>query len=153
MDKAVGKLVKVGKVLAVAAAVSVISRAIIQRLYKLHKIHCHRGQGIRPVKPIVQRSFTADELQEYDGVRKSDVYVSVKGVVYEVAPQFYGPGQPYHIYAGREISRCLAKSDLTGDEINKDWRPGSTEEELQQLEGWVKKFESRYPVVGWFIWD
>ncbi|KAH9577209.1 Cytochrome b5-like heme/steroid binding domain [Trypanosoma melophagium] len=116
--------------------------------------HANRKQEkhtIRSVKSIERHPFKKEDLLEYDGVKKDSIYVSVKLVVYEVAPQFYGPGQPYHLYAGREISRSLAKSDLTGKELDKDWAPGTSEEELQQLEQWVAKLKSKYPVVGWYV--
>ncbi|RNE99541.1 hypothetical protein TraAM80_08134 [Trypanosoma rangeli] len=108
---------------------------------------------IRPVSAIECRGFTKEELQEYDGIRKSDIYVSVKGVVYEVAPQLYGPGKSYHVYAGREISRCLAKSDVSSKEANKDWEHGFSKEEMAVLDWWANKFNSKYPVVGWFVPD
>ncbi|ORC93704.1 uncharacterized protein TM35_000015810 [Trypanosoma theileri] len=108
---------------------------------------------IRSVESIEHRPFTREDLAEHDGVKKNSIYVSLKLVVYEVAPQFYGPGQPYHLYAGREISRSLAKSDLTGKELDKDWVPGSSEEELQQLDQWIEKFKAKYPVVGWYVPD
>ncbi|RNC50610.1 hypothetical protein TcCL_ESM12336 [Trypanosoma cruzi] len=108
---------------------------------------------IRPVEKLECRGFTKEELREYDGIQKGDIYVSVKGVVYEVAPQFYGPGQPYHAYAGHEISRCLAKSDTTAKEANKNWMHDCNEEEIEALEWWAKKFDSKYPVVGWFVAD
>ncbi|KAG8349000.1 Cytochrome b5 like Heme Steroid binding domain [Trypanosoma vivax] len=111
------------------------------------------GASIRPVEPIKKQAFNAESLSVYDGVQNRDIYVSVKETVYEVAPQFYGPGESYHVYAGKEISRCLAKCDLTGTEANKHWLPGTSQEELGKLEKWVSVFETKYPVVGWFVWD
>ncbi|KEG14158.1 hypothetical protein DQ04_00601250 [Trypanosoma grayi] len=153
---------KVAGAIAVATAVGFLVRAWLRRSNKVDgsdKANCGGYHGkqkkcpIRPVEKIEGRGFTRNELQEYDGVRKSDIYVSVKRVVYEVAPQFYGPGKPYHIYAGREISRCLAKADLTGKEADKHWVPGCKDEEIAQLEEWVKRFESKYPVMGWYLPD
>lgn len=115
--------------------------------------HSHsRGNGIRPVVAVNQRGFTPEELRKYNGIDNEKVYVSLKRRVYEVAPHFYGPGHDYHVFAGQEASRALAKSDLTGKELNKYW-VDCTEEELEQLETYVDTFESKYPVVGWYIPD
>lgn len=108
--------------------------------------------GIRPVSSLPKRGYTKEELSQFDGVKNTRIFVSLKRKVYEVAPQFYGPGAAYHIFAGKEASRCLAKSLLDGKDANKNW-VDCTEEELETLDEYVEKFESKYPVVGWFIPD
>nr|CCC90042.1 conserved hypothetical protein [Trypanosoma congolense IL3000] len=150
------QLLKIGTGILATAALAMVARGVLRRLGRLPTGSiCSRGgkKEIRPVESIVKRGFTASELSKHNGEDGSDVYISVKGVVFEVAPQLYGPGQSYHVYAGREIGRCLAKNDTDGTEINKHWLPHSTEEELERLEVWMKKFESKYPVVGWFVWE
>lgn len=115
--------------------------------------HTHtKGTGIRPVSSLPKRGYTKEELIQFDGVKNPHIFVSLKRKVYEVAPQFYGPGGPYHIFAGKEASRCLGKSQLDGKDVNKYW-VDCTEEELETLDDYVETFESKYPVVGWFIPD
>ncbi|KPI85931.1 hypothetical protein ABL78_5015 [Leptomonas seymouri] len=110
------------------------------------------GKGIRPVSNIPKKGYTRDQLAQYDGVKNERILMSVKMKVYEVAPQFYGPGQHYHIFAGTEASRALAKADLTGKCLNQYW-VNCTEDELEVLEEYVEKFNSKYPVVGWYVPD
>uniref|UniRef100_A0A0A9XA70 Putative steroid-binding protein 3 n=1 Tax=Lygus hesperus TaxID=30085 RepID=A0A0A9XA70_LYGHE len=107
---------------------------------------------IRPVEPIVQRGYTKEELAMYDGIHNQHILVSLKRKVYEVGHQFYGAGEDYHVFAGKDVSRCMAKATLAESEMNKDWI-NCTEEELQRLEEYVRRFDSKYPVVGWFLPD
>lgn len=110
------------------------------------------GGNIRPVSSVPKRGYTREQLAQYDGVKNERILMSVKMKVYEVAPHFYGPGQHYHIFAGTEASRALAKADLTGKYLNQYW-VNCTEEELEVLEEYVEKFNLKYPVVGWYVAD
>jgi predicted heme/steroid binding protein len=110
------------------------------------------GSGIRPVSNIPKKGYTREQLAQYDGVKNERILMSVKMKVYEVSPHFYGPGQHYHIFAGAEASRALAKADLTGKYLNQYWA-NCTEEELEVLEEYVDKFNLKYPVVGWYVPD
>ncbi|AIN97771.1 hypothetical protein LPMP_202750 [Leishmania panamensis] len=110
------------------------------------------GSGIRPVSSIVKKGYTREQLSQYDGVKNERIFMSVKMKVYEVAPHFYGPGQHYHVFAGTEASRALAKADLTGKYLNQYW-VNCSEEELEVLEEYVEKFNSKYPIVGWYVPD
>ncbi|AYU82647.1 Heme/Steroid binding domain containing protein [Leishmania donovani] len=110
------------------------------------------GSGIRPVSGIVKKGYTREQLSQYDGVKNERIFMSVKMKVYEVAPHFYGPGQHYHVFAGTEASRALAKADLTGKYLNQYW-VNCSEEELEVLEEYVEKFNSKYPIVGWYVPD
>lgn len=55
------------------------------------------------------------------------VCISVKGVVYKVTPQFYGPGEPYSVYAGKDISRCLAIGRVDDVEADLPWSQASAD--------------------------
>ncbi|CCW60703.1 unnamed protein product [Phytomonas sp. EM1] len=97
-----------------------------------------------------QRGYTEEELMQYDGVRNKRILVSLRRKVFEVGDSLYGPGAAYHIFAGKEASRCVAKSILDETQTNKYWAD-CTEEELQALDEHLALFEKKYPVVGWFI--
>lgn len=109
-------------------------------------------KGIRPVAGIKKRKYTRAKLAEFDGVKNEQILVSVKMKVYAVTPHFYGPDSPYHVFAGREASCCMAKSDLTGKYLDKTWAH-CTEDELRELEDYKALFDSKYPVVGWYEAD
>ncbi|CAD2214900.1 hypothetical protein AGDE_12743 [Angomonas deanei] len=112
--------------------------------------HTHKKGTIRPVARQQQKGYTKEDLAQYDGVQNPQILISLKRKVYEVDPHFYGPGQHYHCFAGREASRPLAKSQLNDAEANKYW-VDCTDEELETLDEYVELFDSKYPVVGWFI--
>lgn len=57
------------------------------------------------------RNFTLEQLKKFDGKEDRPVYLSLKGTVFDVSrgKQFYGPGGPYEVFAGRECGVALAK--------------------------------------------
>jgi predicted heme/steroid binding protein len=63
-------------------------------------------------KPV----WTLDELSQYDGKddESGPILLAVKGDVFNVykGRNFYGPGGEYHIMAGRDATRFLAKNRL-----------------------------------------
>lgn len=148
----------------VAVSVAIASGAATWwSLSRLKAQRCHpstmsssQPRAIRMVSTVVPQGFTKEQLAVFNGEQAGGggpIYIAVKGQVFEVMPQFYGVGENYHVYAGKEISRCLAKSQVSDVEANKDYTVGVTSEELAVLEGWYKKFESKYRVVGWYIPD
>lgn len=100
------------------------------------------------------QSFTAESLAEFNGEGDGPIYISVKGVVYDCTSgaDFYGPGKPYAIFAGKEVSRSLAKMDISDVEANAGWN-NLTPEHLETLQSWVNKYKEKYPVVGVFAPD
>ena len=59
------------------------------------------------------KSFTYEELSACTGDDDGDVCMAVKGVVYRLTRQFYGPGEPYSTYAGKDITIPLAISEVS----------------------------------------
>ena len=55
--------------------------------------------------------FTQADLALFDGRKnpQNKIFISLSGVVYDVtsAPQFYGYGAAYHVYAAKESGRAL----------------------------------------------
>lgn len=95
--------------------------------------------------------FDADSLAAFNGANGAPIYVSVKGVVYDVSKgaDFYGPGKSYGVFAGKEVSRCLGKMEVNDKESNAGWR-NLNEEHATTLEEWVQKYQAKYAVVGVF---
>jgi len=94
--------------------------------------------------------LTSQQLKEFDGSNPSKaIYISIKSTIYDVsaAGNFYGPGGPYAIFAGREASRALAKMSQKEEDVNGEIADLS-EKEIGVLEDWEKKFQAKYPVVG-----
>jgi len=93
--------------------------------------------------------FTLEQLAQFNGEGGGDVYISVKGVIYNVTPakEFYGPGGSYHVFAGRECARALASMKVDADFCD-DQLEGLDEKSLKILDDWIKKFDDKYTVVG-----
>jgi len=114
--------------------------------------HSHGGASGSTRKPDTfdkDKSFTAEELKNYDGKKNpsGSILLACKGVVYDVTAgaSFYGPEGPYGVFSGRDASRALAKMDLQEQRSNvEDLTPA----EKQTLNEWAAKFSTKYPVVG-----
>ncbi|EFJ04266.1 hypothetical protein SELMODRAFT_228191 [Selaginella moellendorffii] len=98
-------------------------------------------------------NITAGELKKFDGSDPTlPVCVAIRGKVYNVssATNFYGPGGPYAVFAGKDASRGLAKMSTKPDEVSGPLDDLS-EKEMTTLLDWEKKFSDKYPVVGGIV--
>eukprot|EP00877_Chromochloris_zofingiensis_P001930 jgi/Chrzof1/11738/Cz06g07180.t1 len=94
--------------------------------------------------------LTPQELAAFDGSDPGKpLYIAVRGAVYDVSAgrEFYGPGGPYHVFAGKECARALAFMKVTAEECNDDLS-GATEKQLKTLADWESKFASKYGIKG-----
>lgn len=100
------------------------------------------------------RTFTAEELAPFDGSEGQPLYLSAMGVVYDVSAgeDLYGPGKAYGVFAGKEVSRCLGKMDISDKESNAGWA-NLNEENMKVLQDWKDLYDTKYPVVGTFLPD
>lgn len=101
-----------------------------------------------------EQTFSADALAAMNGEDGRPIYLSVKGIVYDVTKgaDFYGPGKGYGVFAGKEVSRCLGKMEVNDKEANAGWR-NLSEEHVKTLNEWEARFVAKYPVVGKFEAD
>jgi len=107
-----------------------------------------KSKRVLEIPPDPCRTFTKAQLKAYNGSNEtSPIYISLKGIVYDVtaAEGFYGPEGAYHLFAGTDASRGLAKMDFKATESG--WADLSYSE-LSTLDEWVEKFNFKYPVVG-----
>ena len=122
-----------------------------------------------PPKPTFKpREFTLEELAWYDGIKNAKaargtngrgpgehplpeydglIFVGVKGNVYSVSEEWYGPESPYHVFVGKDSSRHLGKVVVGDTEANCDWS-GMARDHLKSLDEWEAKFKDKYEVVG-----
>jgi len=93
--------------------------------------------------------LTLEQLSQFKGEGDTSIYISVKGVIYDVTPskEFYGPGGSYHVFAGRECARALALMKIDAEYCD-DEMEGLEEKSLKILDDWIKKFDGKYTVVG-----
>jgi membrane-associated progesterone receptor component len=99
--------------------------------------------------------FTIEELAQFDGTgAEGKIYISVRGEVYDVTSgkDFYGPGAGYHVFAGKDATRCLGKMQISDTEANCGWE-NLSEESQTTLAEWEAKYKTKYPVVGTLVRD
>jgi len=95
-------------------------------------------------------TWTEAELQQYNGDNETGpILLAVKGEVYNVykGRNFYGPGGEYHIMAGRDASRFLAKNSLV-EESNEEKDVPLNIAERASLESWYWIIRNKYDLVG-----
>ena len=117
------------------AAIHVGDDDVVEKLPKKNKI------------VIPEKKFTLTELQQYRGEDGQPLYLSCKGIVYEVDPSFYGPKMAYHAFSGVDCSRHLAKVVVGTNESNQTWSDLS-EKQLKTLKEWEDKYQEKYSIKG-----
>ncbi|KAL9180740.1 hypothetical protein ACHAXT_011193 [Thalassiosira profunda] len=92
-----------------------------------------------------------EELAPYDGTQSDTgpILLAIKGDVFNVAKGrgFYGPGSEYHIMAGRDATRFLAKNRLE-EERDEERGAALNIAERANLEAWYWQLKNKYPRVG-----
>ena len=79
------------------------------------------------------------------------LYISIElESTFLCARNFYGPGGPYAMFAGREASRALALLSFKPQDINGNLE-GLDEPELGILQDWEDKFVEKYVKVGQLV--
>lgn len=93
--------------------------------------------------------ITVAELALADGVHSSKIYVAIMGTVFDVTRNeaAYGAGRGYHIFAGKDASRALAKSSLRQADAL-PYYDDLPEKQKQVLRDWFRFFSLRYNIVG-----
>lgn len=99
-----------------------------------------------------QRYYTLAELKQFNGVNDKPIYIAIKGKIFDVSSRedFYGPEGGYHLFAGHDATRALAKMSFEPEELAQDHFDDLTFMEREALNDWLMKFEvmKGYPVVG-----
>ncbi|KAI1778317.1 cytochrome b5 [Hypoxylon cercidicola] len=92
--------------------------------------------------------ISAEELAKADGTEGQKAYVAIKGKVYDVSGnKAYRTGGSYHVFAGKDASRALAKTSTKAEDVKPDWED-LDDKEKQTLDDWNTFFSKRYNVVG-----
>ena len=94
--------------------------------------------------------WSEKELAQYDGSDPDGpILLAIDGTVFNVwkGRSFYGMGGEYHIMAGRDATRLLAKTTLE-EETEEEKNKPLTIAEKAALEGWFWTFKNKYDVVG-----
>jgi membrane-associated progesterone receptor component len=103
-----------------------------------------------PLPDAEERDYTLAELSAYDGTDpEKPLLIAIKGQVYDVGRgrDFYGPGGPYGMFAGKDCTRALAKVAFD-HELFTGSIDGLDQEELAKLDEWIDMFEGKYRRIG-----
>ena len=103
-----------------------------------------------PLPEAEERDYLLSELAGYDGSDPSKpLLIGIRGYVYDVTRggDFYGPGGPYGMFAGKDCTRALAKVSF-GEELFTGDIEGLELDELDKLEEWIEIFEGKYRRIG-----
>ena len=109
-----------------------------------------RDERPPPLPEAEERDYTLAELAAYDGSDpEKPLLLAIKGEVYDVGRgrDFYGPGGPYGMFAGKDCTRALAKVAFD-DELFTGNIEGLDRDELAKLDEWIEMFEGKYRRVG-----
>ncbi|KAI5805427.1 cytochrome b5-like heme/steroid binding domain-containing protein [Peziza echinospora] len=95
-----------------------------------------------PISPTVLASANG-------ATPETPIFVAIKGTVFDVSGNrsSYGPGGAYHVFAGKDASRGLAKSSVKPEDAVSEWED-LDDKEKGVLEEWYNFFSKRYNIVG-----
>jgi membrane-associated progesterone receptor component len=102
------------------------------------------GKLVKPLRLIPQT------LRQYNGAEGGRILLSLQGKVIDVTggAESYGPGGSYHLFAGHDVTKCLALMDLNEASLDDlDFVP-ETEDAKKSLDSWLSRLTSKYDVVG-----
>jgi membrane-associated progesterone receptor component len=127
-----------------------ISNPKRDRIFTRSELKLYRG-----VPPATDSDGNADATTSASAPDRVDpeILLAVKGNVYDVSyggTEHYGPGGSYHLFAGIDASRALAKMSFDAEDVNSSDLSDLTEEQLKILDDWEEKFQKKrlYPLVG-----
>lgn len=84
--------------------------------------------------------FTADDLAQYDGEKKPQLYLAIMGDIFDVSrgAKHYGKDQPYNAFVGNDMSRAFVTGefDKKSDKDTLDHVLSLSPAELVDLKNW-----------------
>jgi membrane-associated progesterone receptor component len=108
-------------------------------------------QNAQPtLNSLLDTPYTRAELAKRDGSNPElGIWVAIKGIIFDVSynTEAYGPGGVYSVFAGKDVSRAMAKSSLRPVDCVPNYDDLGPEE-LKVLDRWVEFFRKRYNIVG-----
>ena len=92
------------------------------------------------------------ELAAYDGTAEDEqgpILLAADGLVFNVykGRNFYGPGGEYHLFAGRDATRFLART-IVEEETPQEAQKPLTIAERASLAAWMFTLKNKYEIVG-----
>ncbi|XP_064482274.1 membrane-associated progesterone receptor component 1-like [Ornithodoros turicata] len=126
--------------------------------YLVYKIFISKQQPHRSAQkkepelpPMKKRDMTLSEIRKFDGTGEDGrVLVAVNGKVFDVTKgkNFYGPGGPYHAFAGHDASRGLATFSVETAKEEYDDLSDLNPMQMESVREWEMQFTEKYHYVG-----
>mmetsp|Transcript_18812 Transcript_18812/g.42929 ORF Transcript_18812/g.42929 Transcript_18812/m.42929 type:complete len:164 (-) Transcript_18812:60-551(-) len=129
--------------------------------FKYFKMYPVLGSLVIDAEKDNDRIISMTELKQTNGAQENfpegyataPIYVAILDKVYDMSfggSEFYGPGGSYENFAGKNISRALAKMSFDPADLENTDLGDLDEKHLKILGDWVNTFENRkkYPCVG-----
>lgn len=133
----------------------VLTSVCVYLIYKIFfsRQHSRSAQVKREpeLPPMKKRDMTPEEIRKYDGTGEDGrVLVAVNGKVFDVTKgrNFYGPGGPYHAFAGHDASRGLATFSVERPKDGYDDLSDLNPMEMESVREWEMQFTEKYHYVG-----
>lgn len=147
----------VRRAILVFGVAGVLGFAVFKALYNAFSKPRAEEMSAEP-KQKAKRPVKFSELLAATGGPGEDLFIAVKDphsseiTVFDVSSglDFYGPGGPYHVFAGQNASYGLARSSTDPGQIQGDLST-LTESEKDTHLGWYTKYASKYPIVGFLV--
>ena len=134
---------------------SLICVYLFYRIFRNSKENFTTKSDVEILPPLEKHDMNLEELRKYDGHGPDGrVCVAINGKIYDCSKSdSYRPGGPYANFAGHDITRALAKFDVTM--VKDEWDDCSDleSEEISSVNEWDAQFEERYELVGKLIKD
>ena len=96
-------------------------------------------------------------MRRYNGKDEQKICLAIKGEIFDVTRgrNFYGPGGPYDVFAGREASRAFANFSTDEEmlKMEKDDLSDLNAGQISQLEDWYMSISSKYDKVGKVLYE
>lgn len=108
--------------------------------------------------PLPERPVTLEELSKANGESGHPLYVAIKDpfsskvTVFDVSAgsAFYGPGNPYHVFAAKDATYGLATTSTDPEKLIGDLS-NLTQSQKDTHMQWHAKFASKYPIIGYLV--
>ncbi|ODV91538.1 hypothetical protein CANCADRAFT_72563 [Tortispora caseinolytica NRRL Y-17796] len=104
---------------------------------------------------IVFEDYTPQTLVKFNGKDHPKILIAVNRKVYDVSKgaNFYGPGAPYHNFAGRDASRGLAYNSFDSEVLTDIDKPIDPLDDLSpaerdSLDQWESRLAAKYTLCG-----
>ena len=95
--------------------------------------------------PVPDVAFTAATLAPFTGEDGGPIYIALRRKVYDVSTgaDFYGPGNGYSKFAGKDASRAMAKMSFDPADVDERGCEELTEVQVKTLDDWIAKVRAR----------